>query len=41
MDSCDVAIVGGGPGGLAAAACIHIAQPTLRVKVDLAVVNVI
>ena len=33
MDSCDVAIVEGGPGGLAAASCINIARPNMRVRV--------
>ena len=33
METYDVAVVGGGPGGLAAAACIHIADPALRIKV--------
>ena len=33
MESLDVAVVGGGPGGLAAAACVHVADPSLRIKV--------
>ena len=33
MEDVDVAVIGGGPGGLAAAACVHIADPSLRIKV--------